>query len=93
MVEAPSRRRIDLGRQSVEQIEVVAQDIGGAGEHVDGVTLGDVGEQRERFVADPVAAERRIGVRRIGRHRQAERLAQRHRLVPADGEQRLGRAG
>ena len=83
--------RVDLGRQLVQQVEIVAQDVGGAGQHVHGVALGDVGEQRERFVTDAVASERRVSVRRVGSDAEAERRAQTERLAPAEREQRLRR--
>jgi hypothetical protein len=51
--------RVEVGRERVHEVGLVAEDLGLAGEDRDDVALRDGVEQREELVTHPVAAERR----------------------------------
>ena len=96
---APSRRggrvgqsagigRVELGGRGVGQIRLGPEQVGLAGQDRDDVALGDVVQERQQLVPDPVPPE---GERRVGRvvdRCQPQLPAQRHRLGVAEVEQR-----
>ena len=68
--------RVDRRGELVEVLVVGAQQVGGAGEQDGHITLGDVVEQGEHLVTDPVAAEAPIVVAGVLGDDEAELLAQ-----------------
>ena len=79
---------VEVGRERVHEVGLVAEHLGLAGEDRDDVALGDGVEQGEELVAHPVAAEGGRLVGRILDRSQAEVPAERPGLAPAQAEQR-----
>ena len=77
---------IDARSELFEELVVGADQVGGAREQRDDVASGDVIEQREGFVADPVAAESTVVVRGVVGHVEPQLRAQRLRLGSPEGE-------
>lgn len=67
--------RIRLGRQLLEEIDVIAQDVGGTGQRGDHAAGQNVIEYRKYFPPDPHAREPRVVVMRIAVRRKAPLLA------------------
>ncbi len=76
-----------------EKVVVVAQQVGGAVQQGDQVTVGDVGEQRQQLVADAVSSEPRVGVGRVGDGSQLEGDTQCVRVSTAERKDRVRGAG
>jgi hypothetical protein len=85
-------RRIDAGGEFVEELVVGAQEVGGASEQHRDVALGDIVEQGEHLVADPVAAEPWVVVARVLGDDQAELRAQRACLGTSQRQDRVASA-
>ena len=81
--------RIERRRQLVEQIVVVAQEVGRPHEQWGDVALGDCVHQRHQLVTDPVASESVVGVRRVGRDTKLQNVAEPMGLGSAEPEDRL----
>ena len=84
--------RVDRAGQLVEQSVVVAEQVGGANEERHDIAFGDGIEQREEFVANPVATEPRIGVGRVAHRIELQRGAEPARVVAAQREQGVAAA-
>jgi len=67
---------VDVGSEFVEELVVGAEQVGGAVEQHGDVSLGDVVEQWDQLVTDPVATETAVVVGRIVYDRETELLAQ-----------------
>jgi hypothetical protein len=85
--------RVDRCGEIFEKSVVVAQEASGAVEEYDHVPFGDVVEQWKQLVADPVATESRIVVRRVVRDVESESIAQLDGLESAEREDRVARSG
>ena len=79
---------VEGGGQLVEQRGVGPGEVRLAGDHRHHVALGDGVEQRQELVADPVAAERRIVVGRVGHRLEPDGRAELPGLPPAQPAQR-----
>ena len=77
---------VDVGGQFVEELVVGAEQVGGAVEQHGDVALGDVIEEWEELVADPVATETEVVVGGVVDHSEAELLAQRLGFDASEGE-------
>ena len=84
---------LDVSGEFVEELVVGAQEVGGAVEQDGDVALGDVIEQWEQLVANPVATETGIVVGGIGDDREAELLAQRLGFDAPKGEDGMAPTG
>ena len=84
--------RVDAGGEFVEELVVGTQQVGGASEQHGHVALGDVVEQGEHLVADPVAAEAWVVVARVLGDDQAEPCAQRSGLGTSQRQDRVAPA-
>jgi hypothetical protein len=62
----PSIGRIERLGESIEELVIITEEIGGAMEDRHGITPGDVGEQGDQLVADSISPECRVGIRWVG---------------------------
>jgi hypothetical protein len=85
--------RVDRGGEVLEQSIVVAQEASGAVEEYCDVPFGDVVEERQQFVTDPIATESRVVVRRVVSDIESEVKAQLDGLGAAQGEDRMSGPG
>ena len=85
-----ARRRLRgrVGGERVEQLVVVAQQLGLAGEHLDEIALGAALELRHDLTPQPHASVVQLVVHRIVHRRETQARAELVRVAPAQLEQR-----
>ena len=86
-------RRTPASAQLVQRVEVVAQQVGGAGQRLGHPALQDVLEQRQHLVPQPHPLEARVGVVRVVPRLEPERGAGGDGRGPAQAEERAQRTG
>ena len=80
---------VDVGGQFVEELVVGAKEVGCAVEEHGDVALGDVIEQWEQLMSDPVATETWVDVGGVVDDREAELIAQSLSVGASKGEDRM----
>jgi len=85
--------RVDGPGELVEQSVVVAEQVGGANQERDDIAPGDGIDQRQELMANPVAPETRVGVRRVLHRIEVQGGAEQVRFVAAQPEERAVRTG
>lgn len=62
----PCIGRIECPGDSIEELVISTEEISGATQYGYGIAPGDVAEQGDQFIADPISPERRVGIRWVG---------------------------
>ncbi len=84
---------VDVAGRELEELVVGPEQVGGAVEQHGDVAFGDVVEERQQFVADPVAPESGVVVGGIIGDRETELCAEGVRLGSSDPQDRVAPSG